>query len=99
MAGSDRHLLMTTQDEGEAEIVRGLLHTHGIPAQVVSDITHSVYPLTLDGLGEIRIFVPTGSLHEAREVLAAYRSAAAVPDADAEEKEGPEDAGVQGPER
>ncbi len=96
MAGSDRHLLMTTQDEGEAEIVRGLLDAHGIPARVVSDIAHSVYPFTLDGLGEIRVFVPAGSLDEAREVLSAYRSAATVP---SPEQEGPEDAEVRAPER
>lgn len=93
MSGSDKRLLMTTQDEGEAEIVRGLLGNHGIPAQVVSDITHSVYPLTLDGLGEIRIFVAAGSFEEAREVLAVYRGAAAAPGA---EQEGSEDAEVQG---
>ncbi len=66
-------LLMRTWDDGEAEIVRGLLASYGIPCQVVSDIPHSVSPLTVDGLGEIRIFVPPSARDRAVEVLAEHR--------------------------
>ncbi len=63
-------LLMRTWSDGEAEIVRRLLEANGIPCQVVSDITHSLYPLTIDGLGEVRILVPEDSLEEASAILA-----------------------------
>ncbi len=63
-------LLMRTWNDGEAEIVRLLLESNDIPCQVVSDITHAVYPLNVDGLGEIRIFVPEASLEEASAILA-----------------------------
>jgi len=63
-------LLTRTWNDGEAMIVRQLLESRGIPCQVVSDVPHSVLPLTVDGLGEIRILVPAGRLVEARAVLA-----------------------------
>ena len=63
-------LLMRSWSDGEAEIVRQLLEASGIPCRVVSDITHAIYPLAMDGLGEIRIFVPEASLAEASAILA-----------------------------
>ncbi len=63
-------LLMRTWSDGEAEIVRHLLESNGVPCQVVSDITHAIYPLSVDGLGEIRIFVPEASLEEASAIIA-----------------------------
>ncbi len=95
MASEGTVLLMTTYDDGEAEIVRQLLHAYGIPAQVVSDITHSIAPFTMDGLGEIRIFVATDRLDEAREILAEHRrqGLSAV-----EGGEEPEPDGSEGPE-
>ncbi len=65
-------LLMRTWSDGEAEIVRLLLEANDIPCQVVSDITHSLYPLSVDGLGEIRIFVPEASLEDASAILAEH---------------------------
>lgn len=66
-------LLMRTWNDGEAEIVRNLLESYGIPCQVVSDITHSVLPLSIDGLGEITIFVPRSAFEEASDLLAQHR--------------------------
>jgi len=63
-------LLMKTWSDGEAEIVRHLLESNDIPCQVISDITHSVYPVAVNGLGEIRILVPEASLEEASAILA-----------------------------
>ena len=37
---------------------RGLLEAHGIVAAPSSDLTHAVFPLSIDGLGEVRISVP-----------------------------------------
>ena len=62
-------LLMTTWDDGEAALVSQILRNAGIPTQVVSDVPHSVYPLTVDGLGEVRILVPAESLERARALL------------------------------
>ena len=66
-------LLMKTWSDGEAEIVRQLLDSYGIQCQVVSDVTHTVLPVSVDGLGEVRILVSPLDLDEAREVLAEHR--------------------------
>jgi len=61
-------------DDNEAELVRGLLESYGIPCQVSSQITHTLYPLTVDGLGEIRLSVPTEAVEEARRILEEHRT-------------------------
>ncbi len=66
-------LLLRTWDDGEAEIVRSLLETYEIRCQVVSDVVHSLIPLTVDGLGEVRILVAAYDLEAARDVLAEHR--------------------------
>ena len=66
-------LLMKTWSDGEAEMVRQLLDSYGIQCQVVSDVTHTVLPVSVDGLGEVRILVSPLEIDEAREVLAEHR--------------------------
>jgi hypothetical protein len=73
MASIDQNvLLLSTWNDGEAAIIRQLLDTYGIRCQVISDVPHSVFPLSVDGLGEIRILVAAGQLDEARAVLAEH---------------------------
>jgi len=69
----DSELLLSTWDDGEASMIRQILEAQGIPTQVVSQVPHSVWPITVDGLGEVRILVPAGRVDEAREVLAEHR--------------------------
>ena len=85
----DSELLMSTWDDGEAAMIRQILESHGIPTQVVSQVPHSVWPITVDGLGEVRILVPAGKLDEAREVLAEHRRHGI--EADEAEPDGPEE--------
>jgi len=66
-------LLMRTWNDGEASLVRQLLEAQGIPCRVVSDVPHAVFPLTVDGLGEIRILVPDSRFDEATEIVADFR--------------------------
>ena len=86
-------LLMTTWSDGEAEIVRHLLEAYGIPCQVTSDITHAVSPISIDGLGEVRILVPASAYEEAARLLEDHRrrgiESAPREDADEEEGDGP----------
>jgi ribonuclease III len=51
-------VVLRTHSDIEASIVRGLLEAHGIETVASSDLTHAVFPLTIDGLGEVRISVP-----------------------------------------
>jgi len=66
-------LLMTTWNDSEAALVRQILENEGIPTQVVSDVPHTVLPIAVDGLGEVRILVPAERLDEARALLAEHR--------------------------
>ena len=66
-------LALTTWSDGEAALVHNLLGEYGIPSRVVSDFPHTLLPLSIDGLGEIRIYVPTDRYEEAVELLAEHR--------------------------
>ena len=65
--------LLRLWDDGEAELVRSLLETYSIPCRISSQIQHSIWPISVDGLGEIRILVPPDRLEEAKEILAEHR--------------------------
>ncbi len=66
-------LLMRTWNDTEAEMVRQILAGHGIPCQVVSDVPHTVWPIAVDGLGEVRILVKASREAEARNLIADHR--------------------------
>ena len=56
-------------EQTEAEIIKGLLESEGIPCYFRSQILHSVYPIFIDGLGEIKIFVRAEDLETAKALL------------------------------
>ncbi len=70
---SEPVLLLSTWSDAEAEMIRQLLASYGIDCSLSSHIPHSVLPLNVDGLGEIRIHVPAAALDEARRIVDAYR--------------------------
>jgi hypothetical protein len=54
----------------EAEMIESFLEAHGIDVELVQEsIGHSAYPVTVDGLGRVQIFVPKIKIKEARELL------------------------------
>ena len=59
----------------EAELIESLLEAEGIDVELVQEsIGHSVYPVTVDGLGCVQIFVPKEKVPEAREWLKTFRN-------------------------
>ncbi len=57
----------------EAEMIESFLEAHGIDVELVQElIGHSAYPVTIDGLGRVQIFVPKMKIFEARELLKIY---------------------------
>ncbi len=62
-------VVFRTHSDIEASIVRGLLEAHGIYAAASSDLTHAVFPLSIDGLGEVRISVPAGQAEAAQQII------------------------------
>jgi hypothetical protein len=58
----------------EAELIESLLEAEGIDVELVQEsVGHSVYPVAVDGLGRVQIFVPKNKIEEAREWLKTYR--------------------------
>ena len=71
--GRDRdHLVELCRVWGDAEalVIRALLEEHSITCHFTSHADHKVHPFSLDGLGEVRIFVLPEHLEEARALLA-----------------------------
>jgi hypothetical protein len=53
----------------EAEIVKGRLESEGIPAVLRYESAGIVYGLTIDGLGQVEVQVPSSLAQPAREIL------------------------------
>ena len=54
-----------------AESIVAALRGRGIPATTRGEAIGAIYGLTLDGLGEVSIFVSEENLEEAKSILAA----------------------------
>ena len=54
----------------EAEIVKGRLESEGIPAVLRYESAGIVYGITIDGLGQVEVQVPSSLAQRAREILA-----------------------------
>jgi len=54
--------------------VRSLLEAHGVMSVVSSDVPHSIFPLSVDGLGEVRLSVHPDDAEEARRIIESHRS-------------------------
>ncbi len=68
-------VIFRTHSDVEASVVRGLLESHGIQSVASSDVPHAVFPLSIDGLGEVRIAVRDDEAESARRLIANHRAA------------------------
>lgn len=58
----------------EAEMIESYLEAQGIDVELIQEsIGHSIYPVTVDGLGRVQIFVPKVKVIEARKWLKVYQ--------------------------
>jgi hypothetical protein len=53
----------------QAEIIKGRLESSGIPVLLDYESAGPVYGLTIDGLGEVRIFVAEEQAEDAKKLL------------------------------
>jgi hypothetical protein len=53
----------------QAEVVKGRLESAGIPVMLDYESLGRVMGITVDGLGEVRILVPTERAEDARQLL------------------------------
>ena len=67
-------ILMEVNGRLEGEMIESYLEAHGIDVELVQEsIGHSAYPVTVDGLGRVQIFVPKDRIAEARELLKIFQ--------------------------
>lgn len=75
-----------------AESMIAALQARGIPVRRRAEILGTIYGLTLDGLGEVTLYVPEEYLEEARAILAAGEHGdLMLRDNEAENGTGPDD--------
>ena len=57
----------------EADMIKSYLEAQGIKVELFQEaVGHNIYPVTIDGLGRVQIFVPKEQKAEADELLKAY---------------------------
>lgn len=66
-------VVFRTSSDIELAIVRGLLEAHGIRSVVASDVPHTLFPLSVNGLGVLRVSVRGDEADEARRLIESYR--------------------------
>jgi len=67
--GSDLVELCRVWGDAEAMVISALLADNGIACHVTGHADHKVHPFSLDGLGEVILFVHPDRLAEARALL------------------------------
>ncbi len=66
-------LLTETNGRGQADLLKSYLQAEGIDVELFQEaVGHHIYPVMIDGLGRVQVFVPKTQLAQARELLAAY---------------------------
>ncbi len=56
-------------DRIEAQIIKGLLDTEGIPSFLEYEAVGKIYGFTVDGLGKVKVLVPLDRYDEARGLV------------------------------
>jgi hypothetical protein len=69
---SDLVVIFRTPSPSEADVVRGLLDAHGIPAIVISDMARTPFPFSLN---ELRVTVAGEFADQARRLIESHREA------------------------
>lgn len=55
--------------EMEAQVIKGLLESYGIPCLLKSNSAPSVHMFTIDGMGEVRVMVWDSTADRAKELI------------------------------
>jgi hypothetical protein len=55
--------------EAEAQIIKGLLESYGIPSMLKSMAAPSVHAFVMDGMGEVSVMVWQSAAEKARELI------------------------------
>jgi hypothetical protein len=65
--------LTEVQGRLEAELIESYLEANGVDVELIQEsVGHSAFPVMVDGLGRVQIFVSKEKIREARELLNDY---------------------------
>lgn len=68
-------LLTEIQGRMEADLLQSFLEAHGVPVILIQEAAgHNVYPVMVDGLGRVQVFVPKEKNAEAHELLDEFQN-------------------------
>jgi ribonuclease-3 len=67
-------VIFCTRSDVEASIVRGLLEANGVMSVLSSPVTHSVFPLNVNELGDVRIAVHPEDADDALGIIASHKT-------------------------
>lgn len=68
-------LLTEVQGRLEAEFIKSYLEAQGVDVELFQEsVGHHIYPVTIDGLGRVQLFVPKEHASEARQLLDDYNN-------------------------
>ena len=73
MTDPEPAVVFRTQSDIEANVVRGLLETHGISAVLSSVGPHAIFPMTVSGFGAVRLTVRGQEAQAAIRLIADFR--------------------------
>ena len=66
-------LLVQINGRLEADMIKSYLEAQGIRVELFQEaVGHNIYPVTIDGLGRVQIFVPQEQKAEADAILEQY---------------------------
>ncbi|MFN2120313.1 MAG: putative signal transducing protein [Anaerolineales bacterium] len=66
-------LLTETAGRLQADLLKSHLEASGIEVELFQEaVGRHIYPVMVDGLGRVQIFVPKAQLQAAREIIAGY---------------------------
>ncbi len=69
-------ILTEVQGRLEAEFIKSYLEAADIDVELFQEsVGHHIYPVTIDGLGRVQIFVSKEQAKEARQLLKEYEEA------------------------
>ena len=66
---ADLEVVYTANGEMEAQGIKSMLEAAGIPVELRFEAAARLYAVTVDGLGAVRIAVPSDRLEEARTLI------------------------------
>ncbi len=68
-------LLIELNGRLEANLLESYLEAHDIDVELFQEsVGQHIYPVTIDGLGYVQVFVPKNRLEEARKLLSEFDS-------------------------